>query len=268
MNAKSNSRFARYFVRGIFLAILVSFAAAAPVSARWGGGGGRGGGGGGRWGGGGGDGFGGGSFGHDSFGGGSSWNRSSGGSGSWQHPSGTSQSFNESHPNGGQDYQTYNSNQMAEQQSRYNEANTLQENQEKTEKQMHNETMDTASNINYNNTNNNNSYYGPYGNCCNDSGASTGEVLGAAALGAVGGMAVGSMITANSQAQAPSTTIIENNPPYGASYGPPAMGTTVYSLPPGAYSTTINGSTYFTLNGVYYKPFYSGSQVVYVVSQP
>ncbi|HYL60017.1 MAG TPA: DUF6515 family protein, partial [Candidatus Acidoferrales bacterium] len=183
-------------------------------------------------------------------------------------PSSSSESYQQSHPNSNQDYQTYNSNQMAEQQSKYNEANTLQENQEKTEKQMHNETMDTASSINSNNTSNsNNSYYGPYGNCCNDSGASTGEVMGAAALGAVGGMAVGSMVTANSQPQAP-TTIIENNPPYGTPYGPPAMGTTVYNLPPGAFATTINGSTYFTANGVYYKPFYSGSQVVYVVSQP
>jgi hypothetical protein len=114
--------------------------------------------------------------------------------------------------------------------------------------------------------------YGPYGGCCsNGGGSSTGEVLGAAALGAVGGMAVGSMMTANAQSQAPSTTIIENNQPYGyqpAPYGPPAMGSTVYSLPPGAFPTTINGSTYYMANGVYYKPFYSGSQVVYMVSQP
>jgi hypothetical protein len=111
------------------------------------------------------------------------------------------------------------------------------------------------------------SYYGPYGDCCSG-GDSTGAVLGAAALGTVGGMAVGSMIANENK---PTTTVVESYPQYGyqpAPYGAPALGTTVYSLPPGAIATTISGSTYFTENGVYYKPFYSGSQVVYVISQP
>ena len=136
---------------------------------------------------------------------------------------------------------------------------------------MHNSTMNTASSVNYNNTNNGGGY-GSYNDCCSDGdGSSTGEALGAAALGAVGGMAVGSMMTANAQSQAPTTTIVENNPPYGyqpAAYGTPAVGTTLYSLPAGAFPTTINGTTYYMANGVYYKPFYSGSQVVYMVSQP
>jgi hypothetical protein len=137
---------------------------------------------------------------------------------------------------------------------------------------MHNKSMDTVNNVDamnsgYYSGNSSTSYYGPYNNCCNDGGSDTGAVLGAAALGAVGGMAVGSMMTANAQSQAPTTTIIQNNPsPYP--YGPPPMGTTVYSLPPGAYPTVVNESTYYWANGVYFKPFYGGSQVVYVVSQP
>jgi hypothetical protein len=203
----------------------------------------------------GGDGFSGGNYGHSSYRGGSSWNHSDGGA----------QSYSQSHPSGSADYSTYNANQMAEQQSKYNEANTLQHNQEQSQEYMHNQTMNTVNN-NVGNTNWNGG--NPYGDCCSDGGgSSTGEVLGAAALGAVGGMAVGSMMTANAQSQAPTTTIVENNPsPYP--YGPPPMGTTVYSLPPGAYPTTVNESTYYWANGVYYKPFYSGSQVVYVVSQP
>ena len=252
------------------LAVTISLAITPHASARWGGGGGGFGGGhfgGGGFGGGhsggggfrgfGGDGFGGGSFGHNSFGGSSSWNHS-GNSSSWQHS--------------GQGYNTYHSNQMAEQQSRYNEANTLQENQEKTEKSMHNSTMNTINNnvgeTNWSGGGGGGGYYGPYGGCCSDGGSSTGTALGAAALGAVGGLAVGSMIANENK---PTTTVVENYPAYGyqpAPYGAPALGTTVYSLPQGAIATTINGSTYFTENGVYYKPFYSGSQVVYIVSQP
>jgi len=58
-------------------------------------------------------------------------------------------------------YNTYNANQMAEQQSKYNEANTLQENQEHTEESLHNSTMNTV-----NNSVGNTDYYGnPYGGC-------------------------------------------------------------------------------------------------------
>jgi hypothetical protein len=107
------------------------------------------------------------------------------------------------------------------------------------------------------------SYYGPYGNCCSSGGSNTGEVLGAAALGAVGGMAVGSMITANTQNTAAPAYGYAPPPAY-----PPPVGTMVYALPAGAYSASINGGTYYVANGVYYKAFYSGSQVVYMVSQP
>ena len=211
---------------------------------------------------------------------------SSGGSSSWQHPNSSSRSSsNEYHSNSssqssseyqkgnGNAYNAYNTNQTAQKQAQYNEANTFQKNNENTEKQLQNKQDATINN----NAGDTNYYgggsYGPYNDCCSDGdgGSSTGEALGAAALGAVGGMAVGSMMTANAQSQTPSTTIIENNPPYGyqpASYGTPAVGSTVYSLPAGAFSTTVNGSTYYSSNGVYYKPFYSGSQVVYIVSQP
>ena len=264
MTTRCRTRSARVFTLITFLAVACHLAIAPRASARWGGGGF----GGGRFGGGGfggshsggggfrgfgGDGFGGGSFGHNSSGGSSSWSHSSS---SWQQH--------------GQGYNTHHSNEMAEQQSRYNEANTLQENREKTEKSMHNSTMNTINN-NVGQTNWNGGgggYHGPYGDCCSDGGSSTGVALGAAALGTVGGMAVGSMIANENK---PATTVVENYPAYGyqpAPYGTAALGTTVYSLPPGAMATTINGSTYFTENGVYYKPFYSGSQVVYVVSQP
>ena len=93
-------------------------------------------------------------------------------------------------------------------------------------------------------------------------------VVGAAALGAVGGMAVGAAIANENK---PTTTVVENYPAYRyqpAPYGGPTLGTTVYSLPPGAIATDINGSTYFIENGIYYKPFYTGSQVLYIISQP
>jgi hypothetical protein len=45
-------------------------------------------------------------------------------------------------------------------------------------------------------------------------------------------------------------------------------GATVSSLPPNASSQSFLGTTYFVSNGTYYKPFYSGSSVVYQVVTP
>jgi hypothetical protein len=275
----ANSGRKERFSLALILVTTLLVASVPQAFARFGGGGGRGGGfgggggrsfGGGGFGGGGGrsfggDGFGGGSFGHSSSGGGSQSHGGYGSSGSQYHPSSSSENesnASSAHQNNQQSrYNEYNTNQ----QTKYNEANTLQTNQEDTEKSMHNSTMNTVNNsYNYQNG-------GSYGCCYDDDSSSTGEALGAAALGAVGGVAVGSMMTANAQAKAPTTTVVENYPPYGyqpVPSGPPAMGSTVYSLPPGAYETTVNGSTYYMANGVYYKPFYSGSQVVYMVSQP
>jgi hypothetical protein len=50
---------------------------------------------------------------------------------------------------------------------------------------------------------------------------------------------------------------------------PPPIGATVSQLPSGAVSTHIGSRTYFTYGGAYYRPFYSGSSVIYeVVKNP
>ena len=91
------------------------------------------------------------------------------------------------------DYNTYNANQQAEQQSKYNEANSLQHNQEETSEYEHTQSMNTVNN-NVGNTN-----WNGGGGGSNNGGSSTGEALGAAALGAVGGMAVGLIMTSAAQ---------------------------------------------------------------------
>ncbi len=45
----------------------------------------------------------------------------------------------------------------------------------------------------------------------------------------------------------------------------PRVGATVDSLPDGATQETIEGSTYFVYSETFYTPFYSGSDVVYMV---
>jgi len=50
---------------------------------------------------------------------------------------------------------------------------------------------------------------------------------------------------------------------------PPPIGSTVSSLPSGAVDQNIHGTTYFVFGGAYYRPFYSGSSVIYeVVAKP
>jgi hypothetical protein len=46
---------------------------------------------------------------------------------------------------------------------------------------------------------------------------------------------------------------------------PPPVGATVTTLPSGAVDQNIDGATYFTYGGAYYRPFYSGSTVIYMV---
>ena len=106
---------------------------------------------------------------------------------------GSSETAGESHPNAGSDYQTYHANQQTEQQDRYNEANTLQSNRYKEANTIQKNRNDEA---NYLQSNSN---YNPYGDCCYDGGSDTGTALGAAALGTVGGMAVGAAIANNNQ---------------------------------------------------------------------
>ncbi len=50
---------------------------------------------------------------------------------------------------------------------------------------------------------------------------------------------------------------------------PPPIGATVTTLPSGATDQNIKGTTYFAYGGAYYRPFYSGSTVIYeVVANP
>jgi len=55
----------------------------------------------------------------------------------------------------------------------------------------------------------------------------------------------------------------------GYKVSPPPIGSTVTTLPNGAVDQNIKGTTYFTFGGPYYRPFYSGSSVIYeVVAKP
>jgi hypothetical protein len=50
---------------------------------------------------------------------------------------------------------------------------------------------------------------------------------------------------------------------------PPPIGSTVTTLPNGAVNENIKGTTYFAFGDAYYRPFYSGSSVIYqVVAKP
>ena len=50
---------------------------------------------------------------------------------------------------------------------------------------------------------------------------------------------------------------------------PPPIGSTVTTLPNGAQADNIKGVVYFHFGGAYYRPFYSGSSVIYeVVAKP
>ena len=53
--------------------------------------------------------------------------------------------------------------------------------------------------------------------------------------------------------------------PAGYQVIPPPVGATVSTLPSGAVDQNINGTAYFTFGGAYYRPFYSGSSVIYEV---
>jgi hypothetical protein len=49
----------------------------------------------------------------------------------------------------------------------------------------------------------------------------------------------------------------------------PPIGATTSTLPSGAVSQTVNGVTYYSFGGAYYRPYYSGSSVFYeVVANP
>jgi hypothetical protein len=57
--------------------------------------------------------------------------------------------------------------------------------------------------------------------------------------------------------------------PGGYQVIPPPVGSTVTTLPNGAVTDTVNGVTYFHFGAACYRPFYSGSSVIYeVVAKP
>ena len=131
--------------------------------------------------------------------------------------------------------------------------NSLQESHENTEKHMQYQTDSTINN-NVGNTNWNGGDGGnPYYCCGGGGGYSSGDVAGAAALGAVGGMAVG-MMAGSAMSQPSTTTIIDNPAPapyYGApapQYGAPVIGSTVPYLPPSSTAYAY-GATFYYSNG-------------------
>src|SRR5271169_7147325 len=132
----------------------------------------------------------------------------------------------------------------------------MQESHENTEKHMQYQTDSTINNnvgnTNYDGGGGGNPYY-----CCGGGGGySSGDVAGAAALGAVGGLAAGMVVGSAMNQQPASTTIINNPAPYYAGspqYGTPVIGSTVPYLPPGATTTYAYGATFYYLNGIFYQ---------------
>jgi hypothetical protein len=47
-----------------------------------------------------------------------------------------------------------------------------------------------------------------------------------------------------------------------------AVGTRVYTLPAGCTTVIMRGVRYHSCGGVYYRPYYEGNTVVYVVENP
>jgi hypothetical protein len=74
------------------------------------------------------------------------------------------------------------------------------------------------------------------------------------ATGVAVGTAVGNAISHPVPVATPTTTV--------------AVGTIVPALPGGCGTTQVNGITYHQCSGVYYRPYYQGSTLVYQVSQP
>jgi len=140
----------------------------------------------------------------------------------------------------------YNANQ-----TRYNEANSMNQTRYNEAQSMQNQHYQSESSLSqqqYNQASNleSNSNHDPYWGCCGSSGGSD---AGAAALGMMGGMAMGAAMQSNKRP----TTVVENvTEP--ASYTP---------YPP--YGATPGANGYYS-NGTYYKPEFNGSQVVYAPS--
>jgi hypothetical protein len=241
----------------IGIAVLLAFAVfSSPAHARFGGGfagGGFAGGGFGRPGGGfrmGGDGFAGGNPSHTA----------------WSHPDYSSHPYGSSysgyHPSSSNAESFHSTNQTARfneansmNQSRYNEAQSMQHQHYQNESALSHQQYNQPSNL----ESNSNGHWGdPYSGCCGSSG---GSAAAGAAVGMMGGMAMGATMESATQPRQP-TTVVENVAP--SQYPAPSYGAPLPYLPPGATATQMKGSEYFYSNGTYYKPEFSGSQVVYV----
>jgi hypothetical protein len=179
----------------------------------------------------------------------------------WSHPDYNSHpygsSYNSYHPNSSNYESFHSTNETA----RYNEANSMNQsryNEAQSMQNQHYQNQSALSHQQYNQASNlqSNSNYNPYNGCCSSSG---GSAAAGAAVGMMGGMAMGATMESAMQPRQ-STTIVENAAPA------PAYAAPVPYLPPGATPTQVNGMEYFYSNGTYYKPEFNGSQVVYVPS--
>jgi hypothetical protein len=183
----------------------------------------------------------------------------------WSHPDYSSHPYGSSysgyHPNSSNFESSQSTNQTARyneansmNQTRYNEAQSMQNQHYQNESSLSHQQYNQASNLQ---SNSNGNWGDPYTGCCGNSG---GSAAAGAAIGMMGGMAMGATMESAMQPRQ-STTIVENN-----AAPPPAYAAPLPYLPPGATPTQINGSEYFYSNGTYYKPEFNGSQVVYVPS--
>jgi hypothetical protein len=184
----------------------------------------------------------------------------------WSRPGYNSPPFGSNyssyHPNSS-NFQSFHSNNQTARfneansmnQTRYNEAGSMQNQHYQNESALSHQQYNQASNL----ESNSNGYWGdPYAGCCGYSG---GSAAAGAAVGMMGGMAMGAAMESTAQPRQ-STTVVENV----AAPAPMPYGTTVSYLPPNATPTQINGTEYFYSNGTYYRPVFNGSQVVYVAS--
>jgi hypothetical protein len=101
-------------------------------------------------------------------------------------------------------------------------------------------------------------YHPPYAGGCYGCGA---------AVGAVAGMAVGAAIASSAQPAyvVPQPAPVYVQQPTYVTQGNLPLGTQVASLPPGAGSMVVNGTTYYQAGPTWYKPYFGSSGVYYEV---
>ena len=74
-------------------------------------------------------------------------------------------------------------------------------------------------------------------------------------------------VATTAAATAPQTVVVEQAPAQPAAQTTMAVpiGTVIQALPAGCSSVTVQGANYFNCAGVYYKPSFQGTNLVYVV---